>query len=68
MGGTKVRFPSAASKYLGRHKAEMLNLVRDICANHIPARKQVATPLFQDFEVYDGICQFGNPACVWTIP
>lgn len=59
MEGTRVQFPPELSSYLGRHGAQMLNLVREKCLNQISTDK-TSSPRFMDHEVFRQVCFVEN--------
>jgi mono/diheme cytochrome c family protein len=58
--GTRVKFPDEAANYLGKHKAQMLNLFREKCASHILSAQQQAKPFFQDYQIFHDVCFYNN--------
>ena len=64
MEGTRVNFPPAAAPYVGKHKAQMLNGIRDKCLQFIPTAQQAYKTIYGDYAVFKNVCFFnnGNPA------
>ena len=60
MGGTKVNFPAEVSLITGKHKALMLNLVRDKCAGFLPGSASPIGPRFYDSGLMRSICFYNN--------
>jgi hypothetical protein len=60
MEGTKVNFPAEFEPYLGKHKAQMLNLVRERCKGLIATAPQKLTDRMLDYAVYSEICFYKN--------
>jgi mono/diheme cytochrome c family protein len=58
--GTRVSFPPEAANYLGRHKAQMLNLFREKCMSYITSAQQTTKPIYQDYEIFKDVCFFEN--------
>lgn len=63
MEGTRVNFPAEMEPYVGRHKAQMLNQLRDRCKNFIETSPQRATSRMKDYLAFKDVCFFknGNP-------
>ncbi|NBO38814.1 hypothetical protein EBU99_09545 [bacterium] len=60
MEGTRVQFPPEMEPYVGRHKAQMLNQLRERCRNFITTSPQKATERMKDFAAFKDICFFNN--------
>jgi hypothetical protein len=63
MEGTKVNFPPEFEPYLGKHKAQMLNQVRERCKGLIATAPQKLSDRMIDYGVFKDICFYknGNP-------
>jgi len=63
MEGTKVVFPPVFEPYLGKHKAQMLNQVRERCKGLIETSPQKLSDRMIDYGVFKDICFYrnGNP-------
>ncbi len=59
MEGTRVKFPSEAANFIGRHGAQMLNRVRDTCLRQISPDK-ASSPNYPEHEIYRDVCFFNN--------
>ena len=59
MEGTRVKFPSEASNFIGKHGAQMLNRVRDTCLRQISPDK-ASSPKYPEHEIYHDVCFFNN--------
>jgi mono/diheme cytochrome c family protein len=60
MEGTRVTFPPEMEPYVGRHKAQMLNQLRERCKNFIATSPQRATERMKDYLAFKDICFFRN--------
>ena len=60
MGGTKVNFPPEVSDITGKHKALMLNLVRDKCAGFLPGAGAAVGRGFYEFGLMRDVCFHDN--------
>ncbi|MCA2959218.1 MAG: hypothetical protein IOD12_03140 [Silvanigrellales bacterium] len=60
MGGTKVNFPPEVSHLTGKHKALMLNLVRDRCSGFLPNSGTPMGERFYDYGLLRDLCFLGN--------
>lgn len=60
MGGTKVNFPPEVSHLTGKHKALMLNLVRDRCSGFLPHSGTPIGERFYDYGLMRDLCFLGN--------
>jgi|GEM_PF-553650 len=66
MGGTKVNFPPEVSDITGKHKALMLNLVRDKCAGFLPDAPAAVGQHYYEYGLMRDVCfhDNGDPAQV----
>jgi len=60
MEGTRVTFPPEMEPYVGRHKAQMLNQLRERCKNFIATAPQKATERMKDYLAFKDVCFFNN--------
>ncbi|MEI8026627.1 MAG: hypothetical protein WCI18_09785 [Pseudomonadota bacterium] len=60
MEGTKVNFPPEFEPYLGKHKAQMLNQVRERCKGLIATAPQKLSDRMIDYAVFKDICFYKN--------
>lgn len=60
MEGTRVTFPPEMEPYVGRHKAQMLNQLRERCKNFIATSPQRATERMKDYLAFKDVCFFNN--------
>jgi mono/diheme cytochrome c family protein len=60
MEGTRVTFPPEMEPFVGRHKAQMLNQLRERCKNFIATSPQKATERMKDYLAFKDICFFKN--------
>ena len=60
MEGTKVVFPPVFEPYLGKHKAQMLNQVRERCKGLIETSPQKLSDRMIDYGVFKEICFYRN--------
>ncbi|MFZ9519637.1 MAG: hypothetical protein ACO3A4_04090 [Silvanigrellaceae bacterium] len=60
MEGTRVTFPPEMEPFVGRHKAQMLNQLRERCKNFIASSPQRATERMKDYLAFKDICFFNN--------
>lgn len=60
MEGTRVNFPSEMAPYVGRHKAQMLNQLRERCKAFIATSPQKATERMKDFLAFRDVCFYRN--------
>lgn len=60
MEGTRVTFPPEMEPYVGRHKAQMLNQLRERCKNFIASSPQRATERMKDYLAFKDVCFFNN--------
>jgi hypothetical protein len=60
MEGTRVTFPPEMEPYVGRHKAQMLNQLRERCKNFIATSPQKATERMKDYLAFKDVCFFNN--------
>jgi mono/diheme cytochrome c family protein len=60
MEGTRVNFPPEMEPYVGRHKAQMLNQLRERCKNFIATAPQKATERMKDYLAFKDICFYNN--------
>lgn len=60
MEGTRVTFPPEMEPFVGRHKAQMLNQLRERCKNFIATSPQRATDRMKDYLAFKDVCFFNN--------
>ena len=60
MGGTLVNFPDSVSEITGKHKANMLNLARDICSGFLPGSPKAVGPFFYNYGLLKAVCFYNN--------
>jgi cytochrome c553 len=60
MEGTRVTFPPEMEPFVGRHKAQMLNQLRERCKNFIATSPQKATERMKDYLAFKDVCFFKN--------
>lgn len=60
MEGTRVNFPPEMSPYVGRHKAQMLNQLRERCKAFIATSPQRATERMKDYLAFRDVCFYRN--------
>jgi len=60
MEGTNVNFPAEFEPYLGKHKAQMLNLVRERCKALIATSPQKLSDRMIDYAVFSEVCFYRN--------
>jgi hypothetical protein len=60
MEGTRVTFPPEMEPFVGRHKAQMLNQLRERCKNFIASAPQKATDRMKDYLAFRDVCFFNN--------
>jgi hypothetical protein len=60
MEGTRVNFPPEMAPYVGRHKAQMLNQLRDRCKAFIATSPQKATERMKDYLAFKDVCFYRN--------
>ncbi|MEN9808585.1 MAG: hypothetical protein RLZZ488_152 [Pseudomonadota bacterium] len=60
MEGTRVTFPPEMEPFVGRHKAQMLNQLRERCKNFIASSPQKATDRMKDYLAFKDVCFFNN--------
>jgi mono/diheme cytochrome c family protein len=60
-GGTHAYFPPELEPIVGPNGGNMLNLVRQTCAQLLPGHPNQMLPSYQIYEVYAKVCSFENP-------
>lgn len=60
MEGTRVTFPPEMEPYVGRHKAQMLNQLRERCKNFIASSPQKASDKMKDYLAFRDVCFYKN--------
>lgn len=60
MEGTRVNFPPEMAPYVGRHKAQMLNQLRERCKAFIATSPQKATERMKDYLAFKDVCFYKN--------
>jgi hypothetical protein len=61
MGGTQAFFPPELEPLIGANGPNMLNQVRQTCAQLLQGHPSPLIPAFQLFETYNAVCTLGNP-------
>jgi cytochrome c553 len=60
-GGTHAYFPPELEPIVGPNGGNMLNLVKQTCAQLLPGHPNRLLPSYQIYETYEKVCAFDNP-------